>query len=69
MSSLLLDPLIQLKKDVKACSPADMRPHPVSHDSGEEFGFARLAKVKELIEFEDAVSDRYAFDDECLHGA
>jgi len=67
MSSVLLDPITQQKKAVKASSPVDLRPHPVSYDSGEEFSFARLIHVQELLESEDEVSDRYVFDDEYLH--
>ena len=69
MSSVLLDHITPRKKDVQACSPADVRPHPLSYDSGEEFSFARLIHVQELIEFEDEVLDRYVFDDDCLHVA
>lgn len=67
MSSVLLDPITQQTKDLKAFSSVEMRPRPASYDSGEEFSFARLVHIQELIEFEDEVLDRCIFDDACLH--
>ena len=69
MSSVLLDPITQRKKDVEACSLVDIRPRPASYDSGEEFSFTRLIHVQELVEFEDEILDRCVFDDDCLHVA
>jgi hypothetical protein len=69
MPSALLDPITQQQKDAKACSPADIRPCPLSHDSGEEFSFARLLHVQELIQSEDEILDRRVFDDDFLHVA
>lgn len=75
MSSVLLDPAALLdpttyqKKEVKSCSLGDTKPRVESYDSGEEFSFAHLVHVHELVEFEDQVLNRYVFDDECLHVA
>ena len=64
MSSVLLDPITQEKKDVSECSPTSAQPHPASYDSGEEFSLAHFVHDCELIEQEDQASAQSVLDDE-----
>ena len=66
MSSVLLDPITQEKKDVSECSRTSAQPHPASYDSGEEFSLAHFVHDCELIEQEDQTSDRSVLEDEYL---
>ena len=68
--SSVLEPLTSyLGTEVKSCSATGMKPSSGSYDSCEEFSFARLVRVRELVEIEDQELDRCVFDDECLHVA
>jgi len=53
MSSVLLDPIVQAKRDLEPGKPPRLQ----SFDSGEEFSFAHLVRVHELVEFDDSGPD------------
>ena len=68
--SSVLEPLTSyVETEVKSYSATEIRPNMESYDSGQEFSFARLVHVHELVEIEDQELDRLVFDDSCLHVA
>lgn len=54
MSSVLLDPIVQVKRNLESGEPPRLQ----SYDSAEECSFAHLMRVRELVELDDAVPDR-----------
>ena len=66
MSSLLFDPFTPQRKDEVPCSSTELPPHPSSYDSGEEFSLAHFVHDCELVELEEASSERALVDDEYL---
>ena len=54
MSSVLLDPIVQVERDLESNEPPQLE----SYDPGEECSFAHLVRVRELVEFYDSVPDR-----------
>lgn len=69
MSSVLEPRTSYLQTELSLRSAGEIKPGLESLDSGEEFSFARLVRVYELVEIEDKELDRCVFDDECLHVA
>lgn len=63
MSSVLLDPMVQAERDLQPGKPPRLQ----SYDSGEEFSFAHLVRVHELVELDDAVPDRWLSDEKYMH--
>ena len=62
MSSVLLEPIVQVKGDLKTGEPPRLQ----SYDSAEECSFAHLVRVWEQVELDDAMPDRWLSDEKYI---